>query len=119
MATYTYRLTGDPRSALATSLDALRGQKYEVTQDSEWSATAEIGSSGRVALLGAFAPHIRLTVSVATRLDGAAITLAPTTTGAVGGLIGMNKVKKAVTSAGEGVQQALDTTGQLAGIQVT
>lgn len=119
MATYTYRLSGDPKDALSTALNALGAQKYVITRDSEWSATAEIGSQGKVIMLGGFAPHIRLSVSVATQGDGVALRLVPTTTGAAGGLLGMSKLKKAVKAASDGVRDALQSTGQLAGVDVS
>lgn len=119
MATYTYRLSGDPKDALSTALNALGAQKYVITRDSEWSATAEIGSQGKVILLGGFAPHIRLSVSVATQGDGVALRLVPTTTGAAGGLLGMSKLKKAVKAASDGVRDALQSTGQLTGVDVS
>lgn len=119
MATYTYKVTGDPKAALAEALTTLQQMEYAVTQDSEWSATAQIGSSGKVALLGAFSPHIRLSVQVATQPGGAVLTLAQTTSGAAGGLIGVSKVRKAVKNAGEGVRKALQANGQLVDMQVT
>lgn len=118
MATYTYHLSGDPRRALDTALKVLGDQKYTVSKDSEWSATAEVGSTGKVALFGAFSPHVRLGVTVATNPDGAVLRLVQSTTGVAGGLIGMSKVKKAVKAAGEGVQQALQSEGTLASVHV-
>ncbi|MQA02717.1 MAG: hypothetical protein GEV07_08370 [Streptosporangiales bacterium] len=119
MATYTYKVTGDPKVALTEALSTLQQMEYSVTQDSEWSATAEVGSSAKVALLGAVSPHIRLSVQVAAQADGAIVTLAQTTTGAAGGLIGMSRVRKAVKNAGEGVRKALQATGQLVDTQVS
>lgn len=119
MVTYTYRLSGDPVESLSTALAALEAQQYTVTRDSQWSATAEVGSQTKVILFGGFAPHIRLSVSVATVGDGAALRLVPTSTGAAGGLLGMGRLKRAVRAAGDGVRDALAATGHLTGVDVT
>jgi len=116
MKGYCFSVGGDPVAARNTVYRSLTDQGFTLTQIDGWSANAERGSSGKSIALGAFAGkkgrHVKLEIKCQPNSEGCTITLTQGTSGASGGIAGMNQANSIYGD----VYYAIGTAFQNAGV---
>ena len=116
MKGYSFSITGDLAAARDIVYGVIKDQEFTLKQTDEWSADAERGSSGKSALLGAFAGkkgrHVKLQIKCQSGSEASTITLLQGTSGWSGGLIGKGQAETIYT----GIYDAITAAFQNAGI---
>ena len=107
-------VTGDPAAARATVVEALESRGFTVVWQDEWSGTAEKGSKGKQIMLGGFAPHLQVGLSLHAIDQGTVVRLIRPSIGISGGLLGRAKAVKQFN----GVADDLITAFRQAGVLV-
>ena len=119
MKGHRFIVNGDPVMARNTVYSALESQGFTLTHIDDWSADAQRGSSGASIMLGAFAGkkgrHVKLLVTCQTSPEGTVITLTQGTSGASGGIIGVNQANALYSE----IYNAVGSVFQGAGVLVS
>jgi hypothetical protein len=87
-------VSGEPARARSTAVEALESRGFALTWTDEWACTAETGTRGRQLLLGGFAPHVQVGLSLHAVDVGSVVRLTRASTGMSGGLMGRAKAVK-------------------------
>ena len=107
-------VTGDPTHAKGALVSVLHDQGFVVTWTDEWTGFAERGSKTKNLLLGAFAQYMRFDLNVRSGPAGqAVVSCFQTSTGAMGGVWGVAKTRKAFDAAAEAIAAGLQEMGML------
>ena len=106
-------VSGEPTRARATAVAALESRGFALTWTDEWSGTAEKGTRGRQLLLGGFAPHLRVGVSLHAVDVGTVVRLTRPSTGVSGGLRGRAKAVKQFDGVARELTAAFGAAGVL------
>jgi len=117
MRGHMYVVGGDPSMARNTVYTSLANQGFTLTPIDDWNAEAERGSKGASIAFGALAGkqgrHVKIRVACQTVPEGIMVTLTQGTSGASGGLIGMNQASAIYTDIYNAVGAAFQNAGVL------
>jgi len=106
-------VTGDPATARATAVQALESRGFTFTWQDEWSGTAEKGSKGKQMVLGGFAPHLQVGISLHAIDQGTVVRLTRPSSGVSGGLMGRAKAVKQFNGVADDLHAAFGHAGVL------
>lgn len=106
-------VAGDPTRARASVMQALESRGFTVVWQDDWSATAEKGSKGRQMLLGGFAPHLQVGISLHAIEQGTVVRLIRPSTGISGGLMARAKSVKQFNGIADDLLAAFRQAGVL------
>jgi hypothetical protein len=106
-------VTGDPAQARASVVQALEGRGFTVAWQDEWTGTAEKGSKGKQVLLGGFAPHLQVGISLHSIDRGTVVRLDRPSAGLSGGLMGRAKAVKQFNGVADDLVAAFRQAGVL------
>ena len=116
--TLIFHLTvvGEPARAKATAEQALVDRRFKVSWSDDWNAVAERGNKVTNAVAGAMAQYMKVTVSLHRGAEPGqtVIRLEKASSGAMGGVIGVSRTTKNLTT----LQSQLAETFQAAGVLV-
>jgi hypothetical protein len=108
---------GDPSRARDTVAAALAARGFSLVWSDPWTATATKGKRAVQFLLGAFAPHFVVEVSVFSRTTAAGaetiVRLARPSAGITGGLLAVVRVRRQFSSLGAEVREIFRNSGVL------
>jgi hypothetical protein len=112
-----FLVTGDPAAARATAEQALVARKFRVTWHEDWTATAERGSATMNALAGALAQYFKVGVRLMSAGPGeTTVRIERQSSGAMGGLIGMSRVRKNMATLRAELEATFGAAGVLRGV---
>ena len=106
-------VSGDPAAARASVVEALESRGFTVAWKDEWSGNAEKGSKGKQMVLGGFAPHLQLGISLHAIDQGTVVRLIRPSAGMSGGLMGRAKAVKQFNGVADDLLAAFRQTGVL------
>lgn len=106
-------VSGDPAAARASVVEALESRGFTVAWQDEWSGNAEKGSKGKQMVLGGFAPHLQLGISLHAIDQGTVVRLIRPSAGMSGGLMGRAKSVKQFNGVADDLLAAFRQTGVL------
>ena len=106
-------VVGDPAAARATVVQALESRGFTVAWQDEWSGTAEKGSKGKQMMLGGFAPHLQVGISLHAIDRGTVVRLIRPSSGISGGLMGRAKAVKQFNGVADDLLAAFRQAGVL------
>ena len=106
-------VVGDPARARATVVQALERRGFSFAWQDEWSGTAEKGSKGKQVLLGGFAPHLQVGISLHAIDRGTVVKLVRPSSGISGGLMGRAKAVKQFNGVADELLAAFREAGVL------
>lgn len=110
-------VSGEPVRARTTAVEALEGRGFTFTWQDEWSGSAEKGSKGKQLLLGGFAPHLQVDISLLAADHGTVVRLTRPSAGVSGGLMGRAKAIKQFNGVADDLVAAFQHAGVLLGGQ--
>ena len=102
-----------PRAGRATVVQALESRGFTFAWQDEWSGTAEKGSKGKQVLLGGFAPHLQVGISLHAIDRGTVVRLVRPSSGICGGLMGRAKAVKQFNGVADELLAAFREAGVL------
>jgi len=106
-------VAGDPARARASVVQALESRGFTVAWQDDWSGTAEKGSKGKQVLLGGFAPHLQVGISLHAIDQGTVVRLIRPSAGVSGGLMGRAKAVKQFNGVADDLLAAFREAGVL------
>jgi hypothetical protein len=106
-------VAGDPARARATVVQALEGRGFTLDWQDEWSGTAAKGSKGKQMVLGGFAPHLQVGISLHATDRGTVVRLIRPSVGISGGLMGRAKSVKQFNGVADDLLAAFRQAGVL------
>lgn len=106
-------VTGDPARARTSVVQALESRGFTVVWQDDWSGTAEKGSKGKQVLLGGFAPHLQVGISLHAIDQGTVVRLIRPSAGVSGGLMGRAKAVKQFNGVADDLLAAFREAGVL------
>ncbi len=107
----------DPGDARQSATSALEARKFRLDWKDEWSATAERGNKIANALGGALAQYFKVNLSLHSGSPGETIVrFEQASSGAMGGLIGVRRVRKNMDQLRDEVSAAFQDKGLLVAV---
>jgi hypothetical protein len=107
----------EPDAGRQAATSALESRKFRLDWKDEWSATAERGNKIANALAGALAQYFKVNLSLHSGSPGETIVrFEQASTGAMGGLIGVKRVRKNMTQLRDEVSTAFQEKGLLVAV---
>jgi len=106
-------VAGEPARARATVAQALESRGFTVSWQDEWSGMAEKGSKGKQLVLGGFAPHLQVGISLHAVDQGLIVRLTRPSSGVSGGLMGRAKAVKQFNGVADDLVAAFHEAGVL------
>src|SRR5215212_11001692 len=106
-------VAGDPSRARATVVQALEGRGFTFAWHDEWSGTAEKGSKTKQMVLGGFAQHLQVDISLHAVDQGTVVRLTRPSAGVSGGLMGRAKAIKQFKGVADELVAAFREAGVL------